>query len=47
MEVLYKDYSFCPYQLTNMAEDLLEIDQSKTGIAYGSHVCKWIKKRNE
>jgi hypothetical protein len=23
-------------------EDFLEIDQSETRIAYGSHVCKWI-----
>jgi hypothetical protein len=23
----------------------LEIDQSKTGIACGSHVCKWIKTK--
>jgi hypothetical protein len=23
----------------------LEIDQSKTGIACGSHVCKWIKMK--
>jgi hypothetical protein len=23
----------------------LEIDQSKTGIASGSHVCKWIKTK--
>jgi hypothetical protein len=23
----------------------LEIDQSKTGIACGSHVCKWIKAK--
>jgi hypothetical protein len=26
-------------------EDFLEIDQSKTGIACGSHVCKWIKTK--
>jgi hypothetical protein len=23
----------------------LEIDESKTGIACGSHVCKWIKRK--
>jgi hypothetical protein len=50
MQVLYKDYSFRPYQLTNMAatgksEDFLEIDQSKTGITCGSHVYKWIKTK--
>jgi hypothetical protein len=43
-KVLYKDYSFRPNPLTNMAitgggQDFLEIDQLETRIAYGSHIC--------
>jgi hypothetical protein len=42
-KVLYRDCSFRFDPLTNMAatgnSDFLEIDQSKTRIACGSHVC--------
>jgi hypothetical protein len=45
-KILYKDWSFCPDPLTNMAaiggfrgEDYLEINQSETRIACGGHVC--------
>jgi hypothetical protein len=40
-EVLYKDYSFRPDPLTNMAASrrFLEIDQSETRIVCGGHVC--------
>jgi hypothetical protein len=41
-KVLYKDCSFCPDPLTNMATQrrrFLKIGQSKTRIACGGHVC--------
>jgi hypothetical protein len=51
-KVLYKECSFISDPLTNMAttghsrgEDFLEINQSKSRMACGGHVCKRIRNK--
>ena len=40
--MLPTEFLFIWLHVLSFREDFLEIDQSKTRIAYGGHVCKWI-----